>query len=177
MTTKFWGKIISRQESYASQTTNQVRRSSKDIFRHIGSFFKKKYSLLESFRKMCCSQTTRVQEQRLQHRKEAKRIPGWHWRQQTVLQSEITMHPLGGVEWKAPREVTSSERNYYFMCLNGTKRVLQLQWNIWKWIIDRHIENEASEKASQLTMPRKEGAKEINFWNTVTQPWWAKIVR
>ena len=37
MTTKFWGKIISSQESYASLTTNQVRRSSKGIFRHIRS--------------------------------------------------------------------------------------------------------------------------------------------
>lgn len=79
---------------------------------------------------MYSSQTTRVQEQRLQHRKEAKRKPGWHWRQQTVQQSEIIMHPHAGVEWKAPGEMTSRERNYYFMCLNG-KRVLPLQWNIW----------------------------------------------
>ena len=70
---------------------------------------------------MCCSQTTRVQEQRPQHRQEAKRIPGWRWRQQTLLQSEITTHPHGGVEWKAPGEMTSRERNYHFMCLNGTK--------------------------------------------------------
>ena len=217
MTTKFWGKIISSQESYASQTTNQVRRSSKDIFRHIRSdqslsrvqlfttpwitarqaslsitntqssprltsiesvmpsshlilchpllllppihpsirvfsnestlrmrwpkdwsfsfsiigSLKKKYSFLDSFRRMYSSQTTRVQEQSLPHRKETKRIPGWHWRQQTVQQSEITMHPHAGVEWKAPGEMTSRERNYYFMCLNGTKRVLPLQWNIW----------------------------------------------
>lgn len=81
---------------------------------------------------MCSSQTTRVQEQRLQPRKEARRIPGWHRRQQTGQQSEITRHPHGGVEWKAPGEMTARERNYYFMCLSGTDRVLQLQWNIWE---------------------------------------------
>ena len=42
-------------------------------------------------------------------------------------------------------------------------------FHIWEGIIDRHIKNEANEKARQVTMPGKEVAKEMEFWNTVTQ--------
>lgn len=150
-------------ESYASQTTNQVRRSSKDIFRHIRSF--KVFFL----RKLQEDVVAKQQESRSRDSSPGRRPENTRMASETA---NWAIRNNNAPTWRSylegSREMTARERNYYFMCLSGMNRVLQLQWNIWEWIIDRH-RKWSKWKSKSVNNAKKRSCKRNEILNTVTQ--------
>ena len=76
-----------------------------------------------------------------------------------------------------PKELNISNEKYFGKKINilwknmekrKERNPLSYYFILWRGK-SNFLENEANEKASQLTMPGKEVAKEMEFWNTVTQ--------